>query len=104
MKRQEPNSSRDRKGQGVVFMNDNKDAFDLWWEWAEKPLDSPLTIDAEIHDAVMALPPDERCDRAKVNEAGRRVGSAFASGVFSALWPKPSYQWSVSRRGTCRRC
>ena len=39
-------------------MNDNKDAFDLWWEWAEKPLDSPLTIDATIHDAVMALPPD----------------------------------------------
>jgi hypothetical protein len=35
-------------------MNDNKDAFDLWWEWAEKPLDSMLTIDAEIHDAVMA--------------------------------------------------
>jgi hypothetical protein len=34
----------------------NKDAFDLWWEWAEKPLDSPLTIDAEIHEAVMALP------------------------------------------------
>jgi hypothetical protein len=54
-------------------MNDNKkDAFDLWWEWAEKPLDSMLTIDAEIHDAVMALPPDERRDRAKVNEAVRR--------------------------------
>jgi hypothetical protein len=52
-------------------MNDNKDAFDLWWEWAEKPLDSPLTIDAAIHDAVMALPPDERRDRAKVNEAVR---------------------------------
>jgi hypothetical protein len=51
-------------------MNDNKkDAFDLWWEWAEKPLDSMLTIDAAIHDAVMALPPDERRDRAKVNEA-----------------------------------
>jgi hypothetical protein len=33
----------------------HKDAFDLWWEWAEKPLDSPLTIDADIHDAVMAL-------------------------------------------------
>ena len=41
------------------------------WEWAEKPLDSPLTIDAEVHDAVMALPPDERRDRAKVNEAAR---------------------------------
>ena len=52
-------------------MNDNKDAFDLWWEWAEKPLDSMLTIDAEIHDAVMALPPDERLDRAKVNAAVR---------------------------------
>jgi len=30
-----------------------------------------LTIDAAIHDAVMALPPDERRDRAKVNEAVR---------------------------------
>ena len=48
-----------------------KDAFDLWWEWAEKPLDSQLTIDAEIHDAVMALPPDEWRDRAKANEAVR---------------------------------
>ena len=48
---------------GITFMNDNKNAFDLWWEWAEKPLDSRLTIDAAIHDAVMALPPDERRDR-----------------------------------------
>jgi hypothetical protein len=46
-----------------------KDAFDLWWEWAEKPVGSKLTIDAAIHDVVMALPPDERRDRAKVNEA-----------------------------------
>jgi hypothetical protein len=30
-----------------------------------------LTIDADIHEAVMALPPDERRDRAKVNEAVR---------------------------------
>jgi len=37
---------------------DQKDAFDLWWEWAEKPLDSPLAISAEIHEAVMALPLD----------------------------------------------
>jgi hypothetical protein len=48
---------------------DNKDAFDLWWEWAEKSLDSMLTIDSEIHEAVMALSPDERHNRAKVNEA-----------------------------------
>jgi hypothetical protein len=30
-----------------------------------------MAADTEIHDAVMALPPDERCDRAKVNEAVR---------------------------------
>jgi hypothetical protein len=52
-------------------MNDNKDAFDLWWEWADKPVDNKPTIDAAIYDAVMALPPDERRDRAKVNEAVR---------------------------------
>ena len=54
-------------------MNYNKDAFGLWWEWAEKPVDSLLTIDGAIHDAVMALPPVERRDRAKVNEAVRRA-------------------------------
>ena len=64
-------------------MNDNKDAFDLWWEWAEKPLDSPLTIDADIHEAVTALPPDERRDRARVNEAvreGLKLGEQRAAG------------------------
>jgi hypothetical protein len=50
----------------------NKDAFDPWWEWAKKPVDSMLTIPAEIHNAVMALSPDERHDRTKVNEAVRR--------------------------------
>ena len=47
-----------------------KDAFDVWWYWAEKPLDSMLTIPAELHDAVMVLslpqspglrPPREQC-------------------------------------------
>jgi len=46
-----------------------KDAFDLWWEWAEKPPGSMLTIPAEIHNAVMSMPPEERHDRAKVNAA-----------------------------------
>ena len=50
---------------------ENKDAFDLWSEWADKPVDNKPTIDAAIYDAVMALPPDERRDRAKVNEAVR---------------------------------
>lgn len=47
------------------------DPFDLFWQWAEKPIDSHLTLDAEIHDAVMALPPDERRDRSLVNQAVR---------------------------------
>jgi hypothetical protein len=34
-----------------------KDAFDLWWEWADKPIDNKPTIDAAIYDAVMALSP-----------------------------------------------
>jgi len=54
-------------------MNDEKDAFDLWWEWADKPVDNKPTIDAAVYDAVMALPPDERRDRAKVNQAGAMV-------------------------------
>jgi hypothetical protein len=49
----------------------NKDAFDLWWEWVEKPSYSTLKISAEIREAVMALPPEERRDRPKVNQAVR---------------------------------
>jgi hypothetical protein len=47
------------------------DAFDRWWQWAEKPLDSGLTIPAEIHHAVTTLPREDWNDRAKVNEAVR---------------------------------
>jgi hypothetical protein len=46
-----------------------KDAFDQWWEWAEKPLTNPLTIPAELHEAVMELSPDDRRHREKVNAA-----------------------------------
>jgi hypothetical protein len=52
-------------------MTETKDAFDQFWEWAEKPLDSMLTIPAEIHDAVMMLTEDQRKDRAIVNETVR---------------------------------
>jgi hypothetical protein len=48
------------------------DAFDRWWEWAEKPPESTLMIPAELHEVVMALSPGDRRDRAKVNEAVRR--------------------------------
>jgi hypothetical protein len=49
-----------------------RDAFDQWWEWAEKPVESTLTIPAMIHCAVMALSPEDRRDRGKVNDAARR--------------------------------
>jgi hypothetical protein len=51
-----------------------KDAFDRWWEWASKPLDSPLTISAELHHAVTALSPEDQRDRAKVNRAAAEIG------------------------------
>ena len=51
------------------------DAFDRFWQWAEKPLDSPLTIPADLHRSVMELAPEDRRDRAKVNEAAARAES-----------------------------
>jgi hypothetical protein len=45
------------------------DAFDRFWRWADKPLDSGLTIIAELHGAAMELAPQDRRDRAKVNAA-----------------------------------
>jgi hypothetical protein len=47
------------------------DAFDRFWQWAEKPLDSPLTIPVELHRAVMELAPEDRRNREKVNEAAK---------------------------------
>ena len=49
------------------------DPFDLFWQWANKPTDSDLTLDADIHEAVMALTPEERMDRSVVNEAVRKL-------------------------------
>ena len=50
----------------------DKDAFDLWWEWAIKDRATDYrTIDAKIHYVVMMLTPEERADRATVNEAVR---------------------------------
>jgi hypothetical protein len=66
-----PHKYLSQENQEPIVMNDEKDAFDLWWEWADKPVDNKPTIDAAVYDAVMALPPDERRDRAKVNAAVR---------------------------------
>jgi hypothetical protein len=46
-----------------------KDAFDLWWEWAQKPHESFLMIDGDIHYPIMEFLPGDRRDREKVNEA-----------------------------------
>src|SRR6266478_4202747 len=80
---QEPKASGVGTGQGILLMNDNKDAFDLWWEWVDEPVDSMLMIDADIHEAVTALPPDQRRDREKVNAAvrdGLRLGPLRPAG------------------------
>jgi hypothetical protein len=65
-----------------------KDAFDQFWEWANKPLDSELTIPVDLHRAVTMLTEDERKDRAIVNETVRTgmtplrpAGSADKYGV-----------------------
>ncbi|WP_213287603.1 hypothetical protein [Bradyrhizobium sp. sGM-13] len=52
------------------------DAFDRFWRWANKPLDSDLTIPADVHHAVTSLPHEDWSDRAKVNEAVRRAEEA----------------------------
>lgn len=49
------------------------DAFERFWQWATKPLESQLTIPAELHRAVMELAPEARRDRAAVNQAAARV-------------------------------
>jgi hypothetical protein len=50
------------------------DAFDRFRQWADKSPDSFLTIPAELHRAVMELSPEDRRDRAKVNQAAARHG------------------------------
>jgi hypothetical protein len=51
------------------------DAFDRFWQWAEKPLHSPLTIPADLHREVMELSRESRRDRVKVIEAAGRAES-----------------------------
>ncbi|UVO36011.1 hypothetical protein KUL72_32820 [Bradyrhizobium arachidis] len=52
------------------------DAFDRFWQWANKPPESPLTIPAELHQAVMELAPEDRRDRTAVNQAAARISDS----------------------------
>jgi hypothetical protein len=66
-----------------------KDAFDQWSEWATSGRATNFsTLAPEIYNAVMTLTPEERIDRAIVNEAVRSqmsplrpAGSADRYGV-----------------------
>ena len=49
------------------------DAFDRFWQWANKPPKSTLTIPADIHHVITSLPSEAWRDRAKVNEAVRKM-------------------------------
>jgi hypothetical protein len=53
-----------------------KDAFDQWHEWANKPLDSMLTIASKIHHVVTMLTEEKWNDRAIVNETVRKAATA----------------------------
>lgn len=63
------------------------DAFDQWREWAGKPPGDRRTSPAESYHAVMDLPPEDRFDREKVNEAALNNDkslSGFTSMVIGA--------------------
>lgn len=43
------------------------DAFDRFWQWANKRPEDHSTIPAELHHAVTSLPMEDWYDREKVN-------------------------------------
>ena len=52
------------------------DAYDRFWQWAEKPRES-ADATGGVASAVMELAPEDRRDREKVNEAAaRRISDA----------------------------
>lgn len=57
-----------------------KDAFDTFWQWANKPVESFLTIDATMHHAVTSLPREDWRDREKVNAADEKARRREAPG------------------------
>jgi hypothetical protein len=62
-----------------------KDAFDLWWEWAQKPHESMLMISGDIHYPVMELSPEDRHDREKGQRSFRF--SWYRRTALKPYWP-----------------
>jgi hypothetical protein len=48
------------------------DAFDRYWEWANKPVGSRLMLDGRLYNPIMELSEKERRDRKTVNDAVAR--------------------------------
>ena len=62
------------------------DAFDRFWQWANKPPESPLTIPAELHRAVMGSL--LRTEGPRRGEPGRSPRSRSRTmNVWRGRWP-----------------
>jgi hypothetical protein len=48
------------------------DAFDRYWEWANKRVGNRLMLDGRLYNPIMELSEEDRRDREKVNEAVKR--------------------------------
>ena len=62
----------------------DKEPFDLWWEWAEKPHESLLMIDADIHRPIMELSPKSEVQY--LSRIGRRVIVCMLLIAALAVW------------------
>ena len=56
------------------------DAFDRFWQWADKRLDSDLTIPAELQRAGVGLSPGQRRNRGTGNGAAAPARSSGDDG------------------------
>jgi hypothetical protein len=72
--------------------------FDLWSEWAEKPFDCMLTIDAGIHEAVMGrmnaatVPRSARLCTGSVTDDRSRAGHFEAGGELARATAKRDHE------------
>jgi hypothetical protein len=60
------------------------DAFDLYWQWANKPMQNQMMLDGRIYNPIMKLSEENRRDRAKVNAA-----------VAAYVWPDDVAETSI---------
>jgi hypothetical protein len=67
-----------------------KNAFDLWWEWAEKPHESMLMIPGDIHYPIMSF-------RQKIGATARRSTKlCVGTEKHGSAVPKPGAAWSCA--------